>query len=110
MWPIKFTVADQAARASYYTTRMAFLLSVQTVVGLKWWAWRDSWGEKRNWGLTSLKDNAYDGVEARIAIGTDPWGYKTGGEERNYGNFLSSVKSANAGVAAAIGGPTGGIR
>jgi hypothetical protein len=106
----RFTVADQAARASYYTTRMDFLLSVETVVGLKWWAWRDSWGEKRNWGLTSLKDNAYDGIEARVATGTDPWGYATGGEERDYGNFLSSVVSANARVAAAIGAPTGGSR
>ena len=39
--------------------------------------------EQKNWGLVSLMDNAYDGVEAGIAQGTDAWGYRTGGEEKN---------------------------
>jgi hypothetical protein len=51
-----------------------------------------------NWGLTSLFDNAYDGKEARVARGKDPWGYPTGGEEKDYGNFVGPVTAANRAV------------
>jgi hypothetical protein len=34
-------------------------------------------------------------VSAVVAPGTDPWGYPTGGEEKNYGNFLDDVRTAN---------------
>jgi len=62
-----------------------------------------------NWGLVSLRDNAYDGKEAIRAAGVDPWGYPTGGEERDYGNFLGAVIAANAGVEAMLtAGGTGG--
>ena len=97
-----FSHATQAARGTYFASRMAFMLSVPTVIGYKWWAWQDSWGEKRNWGFASLKDNLYDGVEARIATGTDAWGFPIGGEEGNYGNFLGPVTTANSGVEAAL--------
>src|SRR4029453_17567209 len=49
-----------------------------------------------------------DGKEAMIAGGTDQWGYRTGGEERNYGSFLSSVSAANAGIGQALGDSGGG--
>ena len=68
------------------------------MAGLKFWALNDSWGEKLNWGLVSLKDNAYDGKEAIVAAGVDPWGYSTGGEDSNYGDFLSFVTAANNSV------------
>ena len=42
-----------------------------------------------NWGLTSDRDNAYDGKQAVSAPGTDRWGFPTGGEDRNYGNPLT---------------------
>jgi hypothetical protein len=104
----------QQARGQNYTTRMAFMLKATTaagnlpIVGFKFWSWADLYGEKLNWGLTSLKDNAYDGKEAVMASGTDPWGFRTGGEDRNYGNFLSYVTTANATVAAALGAGSGG--
>ena len=41
---------------------------------------------------------AYDGKEARVGSGVDSWGYPTGGEERDYGDFISSVKEANLSV------------
>jgi hypothetical protein len=66
------------------------------VVGIKLWSYSDSWGEKANWGLVSLSDNAYDGREAVRARGVDPWGYPTGGEERDYGDFVSAVSRINA--------------
>jgi hypothetical protein len=74
------------------------------VVGFKWWAWGDSWGEKSNWGLVSFRDNAYDGNEASIAAGADSWGYTTGGEERNYGNFLDAVTQENLKILRALAG------
>ena len=104
----QYTFPDQAARATNYAARMALLLTAKTVVGLKFWSWQDKWGEKLNWGLTTLKGNAYDGVEARIAVGTDPWGYATGGEDRDYGDFLTGVVTANATVAAVIGSSANG--
>ncbi len=56
----------------------------------------DNSGEGINWGLVSRLDNAYDGKEAIIAPGLDPWGFATGGEVANYGDFLSSATAANA--------------
>jgi hypothetical protein len=67
---------------------------VHPFVGFRWWCMVDSVLEG-NWGLTSLFDNAYDGKEARVARGTDSWGYPTGGEEKDYGNFVGPVTAAN---------------
>ena len=64
-------------------------------VGLRWWAYTDSTSEQTDWGLVTTSNNAYDGREAVIAAGTDAWGYATGGEQKNYGNFLDTVRSAN---------------
>ncbi len=92
----------QAERGAGYAARMDFLSTTtvtatgnQPIAGFKLWSMIDHSGEKINWGLVSLRDNAYDGKEAVIAIGVDPWGFKTGGEARNYGDFISSVKAAN---------------
>ena len=65
------------------------------VMGIDFWELLDNRREKTNWGLVSRKDNAYDGKEAVRAAGKDPWGYATGGEEQDYGDFLSSVKNTN---------------
>ncbi|KKK81866.1 hypothetical protein LCGC14_2809110, partial [marine sediment metagenome] len=67
-------------------------------IGIRWWAYTDSAAERVNWGLVSLLDNAYDGKEAIIAAGTDPWGYQTGGEDKDYGDFLSAVKQTNEAI------------
>jgi hypothetical protein len=69
---------------------------VQMVVGTKSWAWTDDWGEKANWGLVSFLDNAYDGKEAIRARGKDQWGFPVGGEEKGYGDFLTTAREANA--------------
>jgi hypothetical protein len=58
----------------------------------------DNWGEKSNWGLITRRDNAYDGKEAVRAKGADASGYRTGGEDRNYGNFIDAVASANRNI------------
>jgi hypothetical protein len=64
-------------------------------VGLLWWEFHDNVAESSNWGLVSMTDNAYDGLEAVQASGRDSWGFPTGGELRNYGDFLSAVRAAN---------------
>lgn len=94
-----WVLSTQAARGALYAADVNHLLTrTLRCVGLSWWSWADSYGEQANWGLVSLLDNAYDGVEARIASGTDPWGYTTGGEEANYGNFLGPAITAHATV------------
>ena len=55
-------------------------------------------GEGNNFGLVTNRDNAYDGKEAVIAAGQDPWGHPTGGEKGNYGDFLSRVTRTNASI------------
>jgi len=68
---------------------------VKVVVGTKFWAYTDDWGEKANWGLVSFLDNAYDGKEAIQARGKDQWGLPVGGEERDYGDFITTARHAN---------------
>ena len=68
------------------------------LMGIDFWELLDNRSEKTNWGLVSRKDNAYDGKEAVRAAGKDSWGYPTGGEEQDYGDFLSSVRSTNFGI------------
>ncbi len=102
---------SQSERAAFYRTTLQGLLRatatatrVQPFVGIQWWEFHDNWAEKANWGLVTLSDNAYDGKEAVVAAGTDPWGYKTGGEEKDYGDFLGSVTQVNKSVYAQLSG------
>jgi hypothetical protein len=101
-----WNVASQLLRGRQYERDVQALLLGRTAgpagsrpyVGLLFWAWADSFKEAQNWGLVSLRDNAYDGREATRVLGRDPWGYLTGGEERDYGDFISSVRRANFAV------------
>ena len=52
--------------------------------------------QKSNWGLLTPHDNPYDGKSATIkGAGPDQWGYPTGGERADYGDFISAVMKAN---------------
>jgi hypothetical protein len=81
---------------------------IHPVAGIKLWSWTDNWWEKANFGVVTFSDNAYDGREATVAGGRDSAGWPTGGEESNYGDFLSSVTAAHAAVVASLGGTGGG--
>lgn len=102
-WP-GLDFPTQAARGQAYADFIQRMLSFRAddgsypVLGIDWWAWTDkvAGGESNNFGLVSNLDNAYDGREAVIAAGTDPWGYPTGGEKADYGDFLSHVVRTNA--------------
>jgi hypothetical protein len=100
--PATWSVPTQQARGEKYKQDLENLQSGRAAttgshpfVGLLWWDWHDMSSEQTNWGLVSLADNAYDGHEASTDAGTDAWGFKTGGEERSYGDFLTAVRNAN---------------
>ncbi|MGH9451747.1 MAG: Ig domain-containing protein [Terriglobia bacterium] len=65
------------------------------VLGIDWWALFDNSSECADWGLVTKSDNPYNGRAAVRQVGADSWGYPTGGEESNYGDFLDSVRAAN---------------
>jgi hypothetical protein len=100
--PQPWTYPTQAARDAGYGAKMNLLLTGLSAegnyntVGMSQWEWHDNNGEKLNWGFVSLRENAYDGIEAVVAVGTDPYGFPTGGEDLDYGNYISSVTAANA--------------
>jgi hypothetical protein len=79
------------------------------VIGSGWWSWTDSPGEKMNWGLVTILDNAYDGIEARKEAGTDKWGYSTGGESKDYGNLLTAMLQAHSWVFDSLKLTTNGV-
>jgi hypothetical protein len=99
-WPP--AARKQEDRGELYAQKIAFLFDavseagVHPVAGFKFWSWGDHWGEKVNFGLVSFSENAYDGWEALRDRRRDAWGLPTGGEERDYGDFLSAVSAANA--------------
>jgi hypothetical protein len=79
-----FVNASDTATGSYH------------VVGFDWWGMYDMNGQEANWGFLTPHDNAYDGTSATIAGGgNDQWGYPTGGESGNYGDFVDDVMNAN---------------
>jgi len=96
--------ATQAERGMAYADYIRALSNLRAadgtypVVGIDWWAWTDkaAGGESTNFGLVTNQDNAYDGKEAVQGTGADRWGYPTGREKRDYGDFISAVVKANA--------------
>lgn len=95
----------QAQRGDMYKQMVDGMLNAKDsntgtyhVVGFQWRDMYDSRSEQSNWGLITPRDNPYDGSSAVIAAGKDPWGYPTGGEQADYGNFLTPVIAANASV------------
>jgi hypothetical protein len=72
------------------------------VIGIEHWCLYDpavsNWTDNENFGLATLQDNAYDGIEARQAAGTDPRGYSIGGEDADYGDLLTSLSQFLRGI------------
>ena len=98
----RYDLKTQADRARRYRLDLEHLFSGRSsitgsnhYVGMLWWWWVDMVSEQKNWGLVSLMDNAYDGIEAGMAKGIDAWGFPTGGEEKNYGDFIGPAREMN---------------
>lgn len=74
------TQENRAARYSSYLSslqnRLGFNGSNQWV-GFSWWTLYDLWGEKTNWGLVSMTDNPYNGVNDCNSITTETLGPTT---------------------------------
>jgi len=92
----------QETRALHYNSDLGVLYGAKAtngdhpILGIDFWSLTDSSrGEATNWGLMSNRDNSYDGKAAIAAPGTDAWGFPTGGEDRNYGDFLDGVTQTN---------------
>jgi hypothetical protein len=103
---VDFVYPTQEERGKAYSYYMQTLFDFKSsdgtnpVVGIDWWSWNDktSGGECTNFGLVTQQDNAYDGKEAVVATGTDEWGYPTGGEGNDYGDFHSAMRQANSDI------------
>lgn len=104
----------QEERGELYARKAKFLFDavsesgVHPVAGLKFWAWCDHWGEKVNFGLVTFSENAYDGWEAVRERRADAWRYPAGGEERDYGDFLSAVSAAHRRIEQSLAGAGAG--
>jgi len=96
--------STQQMRGNLYARRLDLLWNMRTdggvnpIVGLKFWELADNSGERANWGLVTRLDNAYDGIEACASRGRDSAGFEVGGEEKDYGDFITSVRDANRSV------------
>ena len=98
--------ATQEVRGQHYASDQTVLYGAKAtngdhpILGIDFWSLTDSGlGEATNWGLLSDRDNAYNGKEAISAPGKDPWGFPTGGEDRNYGNSIDTITRANINIA-----------
>ncbi len=71
------------------------------IVGLEQWRWMDNgwtyWMEQVNFGLVTLKDNAYDGKEATRA-GADGSAGAGDDEQDDYGDCIGPIRKANLAV------------
>jgi len=102
-YPSTSPYTTQAQRGAGYQGMVSESVNAKTtvtgsypVVGFFWWGAFDQDGERTNWGLLTPHDNPYDGKSATVVgTGTDQWGYPTGGESANYGDFIDDVTSAN---------------
>jgi hypothetical protein len=100
---------------------MEACLATNNICGIQWWQYLDNYREFYNWGLVTLRDNAYDGVQAVQATSSEDIvipGWKTltisrGGEYADYGDCITGITTANASVytslAASSNAPIGTI-
>jgi len=70
-------------------------------LGRNWWKLSDNgwtyWLERYNFGLVTLKDNAYDGKEA-TRLGADGVAGTWDDEAEDYGDLLTGMTKANKGI------------
>ena len=104
-WGLPINQTTQPLRGAAYAAGIAELQGVQgadnsyPVMGIKYWQWADNTSEQLNFGIVTVKDNAYDGVEnvTGTPMCVSPiQTYTCGGETSNWGNYLGGVVPANA--------------
>jgi hypothetical protein len=97
-WVCQLTQSDRGK--TYYSTLQSSLNlkggdGYGFVTGWSWWQMTDNASQMQNFGLLTFRDNAYDGVQDRIATSVDNFGYPRGGEPGNYGDFITQATAAN---------------
>jgi hypothetical protein len=93
----------QNAKGQFYQNQAGYAWNIVGadgygfVVGLDYWQYTDNFSESGAYGLVSLNDNLYDGVESCGKSIKDPWGFTTAPEPTTgcYGDFITPVKAAN---------------
>jgi hypothetical protein len=98
-------LSTQTSRGQSYASSLSSLRSLQysatgsqPIIGVSWWQYTDNRAEKANWGLVTLLDNAYDGqedVSGIVKCSAPLQSYSCGGEAANYGDVITSVRTAN---------------
>jgi len=98
---------DQKDRARKWTAALQSIVTDKSAdgdyfrLGMNWWKLSDNgwtyWVERYNFGLVTLKDNAYDGKEA-TKLGADGKAGTWDDEENDYGDLLTGVTRANTGI------------
>ena len=102
----------QTTRAAGYasTVNQAFTMAAANgdrfYVGVNQWAWMDegwlNYFEAYNFGLVTLRDNAYNATEPNTLSGADQFGFSRIPEDSNYSNFLGGVTLTHKAVFYAI--------
>jgi hypothetical protein len=96
--------STQAARGASYKNDLSgyFNTYVGTdgygfVVGSDYWQFTDNSSESQSFGLVTLMDNLYNGIEDCGTTVVDEWGFTTTPESITgcYGDFVTPVKAAN---------------
>jgi hypothetical protein len=108
---VSYSKANQSVRGAAFAGQIRNAIKARSAfgpapwVGYWWWQYTDNTAEGNNWGLVTIKDNAYDGHEAvtsTVACSSPINNYNCGGEAGNYGNVIAPVISANADIDRAI--------
>lgn len=98
--------ATQAARGKYYLSTLeanhsaAYSDGIHPYIGTNWWRYYDDWTEMQNWGLVTVRDNAYDGHEdtgSAVACSSPLSQYTCGGDLQNvtFGDVIDYVRQGN---------------
>jgi hypothetical protein len=94
----------QLAKGAYYLSQASTLWNnivgndtYHFIVGADYWQYTDNSSENGAYGLVSLNDNLYNGIESCGKSVKDQWGFTTTPESTTgcYGDFITPVKAAN---------------
>jgi hypothetical protein len=113
---VSYSKANQSVRGAAFVGQIRNAIKARSAfgpapwVGYWWWQYTDNTAEGNNWGLVTIKDNAYDGHEAvssTVACSSPINSFTCGGEAANFGNVIAPVINANADIDHAIADSSG---
>ena len=101
--PTEFPTQHARGQAYYNTVtalpgRTVTATGSRPFIGTSWWQFTDDRSQKKNWGLVTLIDNAYDGQEsvtAHLPCAAPLQQFMCGGELSTYGDAISLISDGN---------------